>query len=139
MSYLHTGGFVLAATLLSACVPAGNVVNPWVPYPTYPTPAPTPSYVDVYKYQGSRQCEGGGVPLAEMQRQLQAAGVRVQAAACGTDGRMYPAFCGGADGRINILSIPTKALPVATAQGFTPLSQLPDAQKSNCYGNSTYY
>ena len=97
MSFFRIGGFALfSSVLLSGCVPPnmvnGGLVNPWVsPYPA-PAPAPVPapvSYVDVYKYQGSRQCEGGGVPLAEMQRQLQSMRIPVVSSACGMDGRVH--------------------------------------------------
>jgi hypothetical protein len=130
---------LLTSVLLSACVPNGAYVNPWNPWgtTTYPPATPTPvTYVDVYKYQGSRQCEGGGVPLAEMQRQLQAGGAIVTASSCGMDGRMYPAFCGGADGKINIFTVTSNSMNAALAQGFTPLNSLPEAQKTQCYTNN---
>ncbi|MFN3786138.1 MAG: hypothetical protein ACK4RS_04795, partial [Thiothrix sp.] len=132
---------ILAALSLSACaVPPGGYVfdpSPWLPqHNGVPPMTPQPvSFVDVYKYQGSRQCEGGGVSLADMQRQLQMAGVAVNRADCGMDGMMYPAFCGGADGRINIFSIDTRNTNAAFAQGFRPLSSLPNAQRVSCYAN----
>jgi hypothetical protein len=137
MSYLRSGVIALASSLfLAACVPVGGyVINPY-PWGGVATPAPAPvpvSYVDVYKYQGSRQCEGGGIPLAEMQRQLQSMGINVTNSACGMDGRMYPAFCGGADGKINILTVPSTAVNSAMSQGFYLLSDLPGAQRTNCY------
>lgn len=142
MSFFRLGVSTLfSCALLSGCMPPnmvnGGLVNPWGS--PYPTPAPTPapvSYVDVYKYQGSRQCEGGGVPLAEMQRQLQALRIPVVNSACGMDGRMYPAVCGSADGRINILSIPSDAVQLAMGQGFFLLSDLPEAQRVNCSANA---
>lgn len=148
MSYIRLGSVVLLTSLLTACIPNGSYVNPWNPWgaTTYPPATPVPvTYVDVYKYQGSRQCEGGGVPLAEMQRQLQAGGAIVTGSSCGMDGRMYPAFCGGADGKINIFTVTSNSMNAALAQGFTPLSSLPEAQKTNCYNaanssdNSTTY
>lgn len=133
MSYKALGGIALLSTLLlSACVPNGTVYNPWWPYPANPSPS-LPSYTDVYKYQGSRQCEGGGIPLAEMKRQLEVSGVQVVNSSCGMDGRMYPAFCGGADGRINIFTIPANSVNVAFSQGFSLLGDLPGAQRSDCY------
>lgn len=131
---------VLAGSLvLSACVPNGVYIDPFNPWgaPTYPPATPMPvTYVDVYKYQGSRQCEGGGIPLEEMQRQLQSGGAVVTHSSCGMDGRMYPAFCGGADGKINIFTITSNSMNAALAQGFTPLNNLPEAQKTNCYGSA---
>lgn len=140
MSLIRFGGIALISALcLGACAPNmmnGGLVNPWAPV-VNPTPVPTPpTYVDVYKSQGSRQCENGGVPLAEMQRQLQAANIPVVNSACGTDGRMYPSFCGGADGKINILSIPSDAVAAASTQGFALLSSLPGAQRTNCYAGN---
>lgn len=137
MSLIRLGGIALfSSVLLSACVPPGMVnggmTNPWGT--PYPAPAPV-SFVDVYKYQGSRQCEGGGIPLAEMQRQLQAAGIPVSNSSCGMDGRMYPAACGTADGKINIFTVPSDAVQAAMAQGFYLLSDLHGAQRTNCYAN----
>lgn len=140
MSFFRLGGFALFSTvLLSGCVSPnmvdGGLVNPWVsPYPTTaPAPVPAPiSYVDVYKYQGSRQCEGGGVSLAQMQRQLQSMRIPVVSSACGMDGRMYTAVCGSPDGKINILSIPSDAVQAAMGQGFFLLNDLPGAQRINC-------
>ncbi len=132
---------LLAGTLLSACAnPAmmnAGWVNPWVtPYPpanVNPTPAPPPvTYVDVYKYQGSRQCENSGVPLVVMQNQLQMANIPVTNSSCGMDGRMYPAFCGGADGKINVFTIPSNAVYSALSQGFLLLKDLPGAQRTGC-------
>jgi hypothetical protein len=80
-----------------------------------------------------------------MQRQLQAGGAIVTNSSCGMDGRMYPAFCGGADGKINIFTISSNSMNAALAQGFTPLTNLPEAQKTSCYnapsntGTSTTY
>lgn len=141
MSAMRFGSLAVLAgsVLLSACVPNGVYVDPFNPWgvPTYPPATPMPvTYVDVYKYQGSRQCEGGGTPLAEMQRQLQANGAIVTNSSCGMDGRMYPAFCGGADGKINIFTISSNSMNAALAQGFNPLTGLPEAQKINCYGSS---
>ncbi|WML85479.1 hypothetical protein [Thiothrix subterranea] len=138
MSAMRFGGIAVltGSVLLSACVPNGVYVDPFNPWgvPTYPPATPVPvTYVDVYKYQGSRQCEGGGTPLAEMQRQLQAGGAIVTSTSCGMDGRMYPAFCGGADGKINIFTISSNSMNAALAQGFTLLTNLPEAQKTSCY------
>ena len=147
MSSLRMLGLSLVSgVLLSACVnnpvmmtPNGvSLVNPWHANPppiTNANAAPV-SYVDVYKYQGSRQCENGGVTLAEMQTQLQMTGVNVLSGSCGVDGMVYPAFCGGADGKINIFSIPSQNAPQAQAQGFTLLTQLPNAQRVQCHNPS---
>jgi len=142
MSVIRLGGIALFSSLfLTACLPPnmvnGGLGNPWAPPYSTPEPAPV-SYVDVYKYQGSRQCENGGVSLAEMQRELQAANIPVSNSSCGMDGRMYPAFCGGADGKINVFSIPSDAVNAARSYGYFLFSDLPGAQRTSCYrGNNS--
>lgn len=93
---------------------------------------PTEPRVSVYKYVGSVQCKGGGTPLSAMMRQLSEGGVPVLDVSCGTDGRMYPAVCGAADGRIGILEVPEGRAAAAAALGFAPLSNLPEASKTVC-------
>lgn len=107
-----------AAMMLSACADLGRV-------------APA-SGVLVYKYGGSKQCEGGGTPVEKMMRQLSEAGIPVMNVHCGTDGRMYPAMCGAPDGRIGILEVPEGKVSAAAALGFAPLSGLPEASKTVC-------
>lgn len=142
MSYIRVGGIaLLSSLLLSACMSPEMMngigqpwVNPWAPQqpPAYAAPD-----VEVYRYQGSRQCEGGGVSLASMQQQLQMSGVVVKNSACGMDGRMYPAFCGGADGKINIFTVSADTTNLALGQGFSLLRDLPGAQRTGCYNGST--
>lgn len=107
---------VLAA--LSACADFGRV-------------AQVPG-INVYKYVGSKQCNGGGTPLATMMRQLSDAGVPVMNVSCGTDGRIYPAMCGAPDGRIGILEVPEAKVSAVGALGFALLSSLPEASKTVC-------
>lgn len=90
------------------------------------------SGVSVYQYVGSKQCEGGGVPVEKMASQLSGAGIRVLSVTCGTDGRMYPAMCGAPDGRIGILEVPEGKVTAAAALGFARLSSLPGASKTVC-------
>lgn len=138
MSVMRMGGIALFSGLfLSACLPPnmvnGGLVNPWAPYPTAPAPAPQPaSLVDVYKYQGSRQCENRGIPLQVMRRELDTARIPVINSSCGMDGRIYPSFCGGADGRINIYTIPADAANAARSYGFMLISDLRGAQRTAC-------
>lgn len=107
-----------AALLMSACADMGRV-------------APAPG-VAVYKYIGSKQCEGGGTPVEKMMRQLSEAGIPVINVNCGTDGRMYPAMCGASDGRIGILEVPESKVSAAAALGYAPLVNLPEANKTVC-------
>lgn len=86
----------------------------------------------VYKYAGSVQCTGGGTSLAAMERQLTDAGIQVLASACGADGKLYPTVCGTADGRIGIMEVPADQAQAASALGFAPLSNLPEATRVPC-------
>lgn len=96
-------------------------------------PAPSPeSRVSVYKTFGSVQCQDGGASLSALQRQLEAADIKVFSSACGNDGKIYPAVCGAPDGRIGIFEIPQERLNAASAQGFASLRNLPDASKTAC-------
>lgn len=88
--------------------------------------------INVYKYVGSKQCSGGGTPLATMMRQLSDAGIPAMSVSCGVDGRIYPAMCGAADGRIGILEVPEAKASAAAALGFAPLSSLPEASRTVC-------
>lgn len=88
--------------------------------------------VTFYKYNGSKQCAGGGLSLAAMERQLADAGVQVRSASCGADGKVYPAVCGADDGRIGIFEIPAEQAPAASGAGFAPLNNLPSAVKLAC-------
>lgn len=90
------------------------------------------SGVPVYKYVGSKQCEGGGIPVEKMMRQLSEGGIPAMNVQCGTDGRVYPAMCGAPDGRIGILEVPEGKVSAAAALGFAPLSSLPGASKTVC-------
>lgn len=87
---------------------------------------------DVYVSAKSLQCQGGGRTLAEMQAKLVQAGVTVQSASCGADGRMRTAQCGGGDGRILIYTVPAAQAAAASAAGFRPLASLPDASRQPC-------
>lgn len=94
--------------------------------------APPATPLRVYKTTGSQQCGDGGTPLPEMARQLGQAGVNVITSACGRDGRMHPAVCGAADGRIAIFEVASADAAAAAKLGFLPLAQLPDARTAAC-------
>jgi hypothetical protein len=118
---LQTAPFVLLCALLAAC--SG---------PPQAAPA-NASPLSVHKSLGGRQCEpDSGRTLAALQAELQAAGVRVQRAACGDDGRLRPAVCGAGDGRIGILTIAAAQRTQAERLGYAPLAQLPDAREMPC-------
>lgn len=93
---------------------------------------PVEPNISVYKYVGSVQCTGGGTPLPAMESQLSDAGIHSLAVACGGDGNLYPAICGGPDGRIAIFDVPAEQSKTAVALGFAPLGQLPGATRVTC-------
>ena len=88
--------------------------------------------IAVYKYAGSVQCTGGGMSLADMDRQLADAGIKVISSACGFDGKLYPTVCGGGDGRIGIFEVAQTQTQAASKIGFALLSDLPAATKTSC-------
>ena len=88
----------------------------------------------LYKYAGSRQCEAGGMSPDDARRTLEAAGVEVVEATCGADGRMHAAVCGGADGRVVIVTVRARHVQAARSQGFAPLRELPEAARVPCPG-----
>ena len=86
----------------------------------------------VYQSLGSRQCEGGGRSLSALAVSLEQAGVTVFDRACGTDGRMRAAVCGGPDGWLAVFDIAPAGVDAARALGFAPLSDLPGAHRAPC-------
>jgi len=86
----------------------------------------------IFKSTDSQQCTGGGTSREDMSHQLTDAGITVLSSACGKDGRIYPAVCGAADGRINIFEIPAGQVDKATQLSFRLLSSTPDAIESPC-------
>ena len=84
----------------------------------------TVAQVQVYKPNGSVQCESGGaIPLQQMGSQLTDAGIVVHAARKADDGLMRPAVCGAGTGAINVYDIDAGQLDTALAQGFRVLPQ----------------
>lgn len=81
---------------------------------------------------GSRQCEDGGRTPQAMAQALRDAGIGVLALACGHDGRMRAAVCGGPDGRLALVEIAGDQRERAQALGWVPLTGLPDAQRQPC-------
>lgn len=98
---------LLAALLLAACAHTGT------------TPA---GRIQVYKSDGARQCEGGGISPETMRQELR--GIRVYAAAKQhLQGMMFPAVCGGATGSINVYTIDAANREKAHERGFQALPQ----------------
>jgi len=117
----HAACIYLAMTIVGATAIYGGVEA-----------AGSPASVKVYKYMGSKQCNGGGRTLAVLKRHLIESGITVLAASCGVDGNLYPAVCGAADGRIGIFEILASKAQSALPDGFLPLETLPDAQIVPC-------
>lgn len=88
--------------------------------------------VEIFKYVGSRQCQGGGVNLDAMADQLMNAGIVPVSLACGTDGLTRPSQCGSDDGNINIFEISTTNLNGALFIGYKRLSDLSEPSKTAC-------
>jgi hypothetical protein len=94
--------------------------------------ADPPSAKSMFISLGSLQCTGGGTSLPVLRAELEAAGVPVLAASCGSDGLARPAVCGIGDGRIAIMEFAQLDVAAATALGYAPLSLLPDASAGPC-------
>jgi hypothetical protein len=117
----------------SATIPLTTTPVATAPVATTPV-ATTPSNesVELAVGIGSTQCMNDGTPLAEWVRRLTANGVEVRASSCGYTGNMYASVCGGSDGRIAIVEVPSAQASTASTIGFFPLSKLPDATKAPC-------
>ena len=75
--------------------------------------------IEVAKYDGSLQCEmGRPVSLDEMEKELRAADIAVQAKAKKTDGIQHPQMCGASTGMMNVYRIKTSDLEKARVLGF---------------------
>ena len=84
----------------------------------------THAVMQVFKPRGSVQCGDRGAAPEAMRAELERIGVRVTSARCASDGRMYPAVCGGATGEINLFEIDAADAERARSLGFAPLSEL---------------
>jgi hypothetical protein len=77
------------------------------------------STVQVYKYDGTLQCGmGQEIPVDEMAKELEAAGIRVVASRKGTDGLAHISVCGASTGAINVYVIDRAALSAARKLGY---------------------
>lgn len=73
--------------------------------------------VQVYRSDHSRQCQGGGISLQEMQKML--TNITVYTAAKRTLlNVVFPAVCGGETGNVNVYTIAQKDLARAKKLGF---------------------
>ena len=140
----------LSATLvlLAACSSPGPDTPQPIPEPAAPPAAPAPAIaptptapvvsapvvdsLTVYKSLGRRQCEEGGETAESLAAQLRTAGIEVRSVGCANDGMMYAAMCGGGTGELGVFDIPAADAARAAAAGFKPLSDWPDAQRTDC-------
>lgn len=77
------------------------------------------STVQVYKYDGTLQCGmGGEIPLEEMAKELETAGIDIVTSRKGTDGLAHISVCGASTGAINVYIIDREALPAAQKLGY---------------------
>lgn len=77
------------------------------------------STVQVFKYDGTLQCGmGGEIPLDEMAKELETAGIDVVASRKGTDGLVHINVCGSSTGAINVYVIDRGDLPAAERLGY---------------------
>jgi len=75
--------------------------------------------VEVYKYDGTRQCgEGFEISLEQMAKELTSAGIEIIEQRKGSDGMIYTAVCGGGSGSINVFKIRSSDAEAAGRLGF---------------------
>ena len=126
----------LSATLvlLAACSSSGPDMPQPIPEPAAApvASAPVVGSLTVYKSLGRRQCEEGGETADSLAAQLRTAGIEVRSVGCANDGMMYAAMCGGGTGELGVFDIPAADAARAAAAGFKPLSDWPDAQRTDC-------
>lgn len=126
----------LSATLvlLAACSSSGPDMPQPIPEPAAApvASAPVVGSLTVSKSLGRRQCEEGGETADSLAAQLRTAGIEVRSVGCANDGMMYAAMCGGGTGELGVFDIPAADAARAAAAGFKPLSDWPDAQRTDC-------
>jgi hypothetical protein len=77
------------------------------------------SSLEVAKYDGSLQCEmGQPVSLDQMEKELRAASIAVEAKGKKADGIQHPRMCGASTGTMNVYRINPSDLEKARALGF---------------------
>lgn len=90
------------------------------------------AFVRAYKYDGSVQCEEGGIPLQEMAAELIAADVKILCAKKRHDGMVRIALCGEPTGNINVFEIAASDLSKAEELGFRPVTELSAFEDRPC-------
>lgn len=77
--------------------------------------------IEIYKGDGSRQCQGGGIGPDTMAKELD--GIAVYDSRKDQLDRMYPSVCGGGTGSVNVFTIDKVNLDKAKALGFEVFEQ----------------
>ena len=109
MNLFHTATLT-CVLLLTACSHSGDLQRSHQ------------QHIQIYKPDGARQCEGGGISPEAMQSELQ--GIRVYSARKSIlSGMMFPTVCGGITGSINVYTIAAKNQAEAQQRGFSVLPQ----------------
>jgi len=104
----------------SAFVVAGD--DPLAQGPGNPGASGEPGEIQVYRHDGSLQCEpDSGMPLEEMAAELEDAGIEILGSRTGHDDLARMAVCGAPTGNINIFTIDEANLQAARALGFERL------------------
>lgn len=115
-NYLKFASVLLSLILLSACFHEDD----------------PETYLKVFKYDGSIQCESAGIPLVTMALQLTNAGIDIICSQKGHDGLGRIASCGIDTGNINIYTIHSANQVDAEIIGFSPVSVLNEYQDEAC-------
>ncbi|QWV95178.1 hypothetical protein KP004_08370 [Geomonas oryzisoli] len=116
--FCRTAAFLASCFLLSGCM--------------CPLKSPPDPGVKFYQSLDSVQCTGGGKTVAQIERDVRAAGITVYQTSCGVDGAIYPSVCGAPDGRLAVLEIPLDQARAASALGLKPLFTLPYGAETPC-------
>lgn len=90
--------------------------------------------LQVYEQTGEKQCEGGGLTLAESQAKLTSAGIAVQDSSCGIQtGVAMMAMCGGPTANIYTHKINADDFEKARQLGFADLESLVNSERGTGY------
>ncbi|MCY7295344.1 hypothetical protein [Alteromonas sp. a30] len=92
-----------------------------------------PEFVQVFKYDGSKQCEKfSGMSNAEMGQSLREIGIPVMCSYSSNDGMMRPQMCGHGTGNIHVYEIPAEKLSRAVEAGFKSVKSLKGFNPKDC-------
>lgn len=82
---------------------------------------------DVYIADGSKQCQNFSRNIKYSAQILTDANIAVTSATCGSlTGVMYPAVCGGQNGKVHVFQVDD--IDAAVLLGFTSIADLPESR-----------